>query len=278
MATASKAKTGSRPAAPAAGKSNNQQVAKAPQAKGGELVRDEDIPDYIKQGRGRGNEEVGTSDVVIPRIELVQALSPCLKRNDPAFIEGAEPGMLFNSVSRELYGERVVVVPVFFRKQYLVWKDRKQGGGFRGAYDNPQDAALRIKEEPEADRKFFEATETAQQLVLIVKGDGTTEEAVISMARTKMKVSKQWNSMIRMAGGDRFSRQYDVFGVEDSSDKGDFHNYAVSLSETPYPSREVYEKAESLYEAITSGSRNMTVDTSDGDDAGGGGNRESGEY
>lgn len=273
MATKPQQKAGSRPAQAPAGKA----VQKA-QQKGGELVRDEDVPDYIKQnrGKGRGNEDVSTSDVVIPRVELVQALSPCLKKSDPGYIEGAEAGMLFNSVSRELYGERATVVPVLFKKQWLVWKDRDSGGGFRGAYDSLQDANKRIEEEPQKERELFESVETAQQLVLVVKGDGTTEEAVISMARTKLKISKQWNSMIRMAGGDRFSRQYDIFGAEDSTDKGDFHNFAVVPN--GFPARDVYEKAEALYEAITSGQRSMNVDTSDGEDAGTSGNRGSGEY
>lgn len=38
------------------------------------------VPDYIKTGTGRGNEAVEMADVVIPRIEVVQALSPCCCR------------------------------------------------------------------------------------------------------------------------------------------------------------------------------------------------------
>lgn len=266
-------KTNSKPAAksaakPAASKTVAQRQTTA-------VATQDDLPDYMKKGTARGSENVGTSDVVIPRIELAQALSPCLNRNKPEYIEGAQAGMFFNSVTRELYGERVTVVPVFFKKQWLVWKDREQGGGFRGAHDSPQEAALRIKEEPADQQKYFEATETAQQLVLVVKGDGSTEEAVISMARTKLKVSKQWNSMIRLAGGDRFSRMYDLVGVEESSDKGDFYN--ISILANGFVSEETYHKAEALYEAIASGERNLNVDNSDGDDAPQG-DRGTGEY
>ncbi|MEY2824474.1 MAG: Vibrio phage, partial [Pseudomonadota bacterium] len=90
----------------------------------------------------RGAENVSTDDMIIPRIELVQALSPARNKKDAAYVEGAEEGMLFNNVTRELYGEFVLVIPVYYVKQYLVWKDRKQGGGgsngFRGAFASPE--------------------------------------------------------------------------------------------------------------------------------------------
>ena len=77
-----------------------------------ELVTNE-IPDFMKQGN-RGAENVGTDDMIIPRIELIQALSPVRKKSDPAYIEGAEEGMLYNNVTRTLYGTEVTVVPVYY--------------------------------------------------------------------------------------------------------------------------------------------------------------------
>lgn len=85
----------------------------------------DDIPEFLKKGSNRGAENVGSEDVIIPRIELIQALSPARKKSDPAYIEGADEGMMFNNVTRELYGLEVMVVPVYYQKQFLVWKDRK---------------------------------------------------------------------------------------------------------------------------------------------------------
>lgn len=241
------------------------------------VATQDDAPDYIKRGAGRGSENVSTQDVVIPRIELVQAISPCVDKNDPAYIEGAEAGGFINSVSREYYGERITVVPVFFMKQYLVWKDRERGGGFRGAHNTMEEARARILEEPEREQDDFEVQDTAQQLVLIVREDGSSEEAMISMARTKLKVSKQWNSLIRMNGGDRFSRQYDLFGVADENEQGKFYN--IGIVNNGYPSKDIYKKAEALYESVASGARNVVVDQGDGPDEGAGrGDKGSGEY
>ena len=272
-----------RPAPPArsAQKSGAKPTGKGPgkdvaaPARGNAVAVPDDAPEYIKRGAGRGSENVSTEDVVIPRIELVQALSPCLDKNDPGYIEGAEAGGFINSVSREYYGERITVVPVFFQKQYLVWRDREEGGGFLGAHNTTQEAKARIMEEPEKDQDSLQVYDTAQQLVLLVREDGSSEEAVLSMARTKLKVSKQWNSMIRMAGGDRFSRAYDLFGVADENDKGKFYN--IGIAPNGYPEKDVYLKAEKLYEAVSSGVRKVVVDTSDGPDSGSE-DRGSGEY
>lgn len=223
------------------------------------------LPAYIKQrddGKNRGSENVEMGDMVIPRIELVQQLSPCLKEDKAEYIEGAKVGMLYNSVTRELYGMKVPVIPVFFKKQWLCWKERKKGGGFGGAYDTVNDAHNRIKEEPPNEQELWEATETAQQLVLVVKPDGDTEEAIVSMARTKLKVSKNWNSLIRLNKNDRFSRFYLLFAVDEQNANGDeYKNFGVITG--GYPAEEHYRKAEALYELVASGERRIVMDTSD---------------
>ncbi len=234
--------------------------------------RQANLPDYIRKGEARGSENVGITDLVIPRIEIAQALSPVLKKSDPNFIEGAQQGDLYNSVTFENYGSNIVVVPVFFKKQYLCWRDRDFGGGFGGAFDSMEDAQARIQEEEKPEE--WEAIETAQQLVLVVRKDGGVDEAVVSMAKTKLKVSRQWNSLIRLNGNDRFSRTYALFATDEQNAKGDdYKNFAVQSG--GFPSEAVYRRAEALYTAMASGSRKMNVDSSDvGEGAAGGGTKE----
>ena len=115
------------------------------------MVQD-DVPDYIKNEQ-RGSENVGQEDIVIPRLEIVQALSPAMKEGDPGYIPEARAGMLMHSVTKQLYGKEVVVIPVIYMKQHLVWKARKdkQGkaleGGFFGAYNSEQEARERAEAE-----------------------------------------------------------------------------------------------------------------------------------
>lgn len=210
------------------------------------------MPDYLRdqQGSQRGRENVGADDLVIPRLELVQDLSPARKRNDPNYIPGAEEGMLYNNVTRELYGKEVLVVPVGYVKEWLLWKDRKEGGGFGGAYPTDRDAEDAKNALEDGDK--FEVVDTGQQFCLLIKDDGTTEEIVVSMAKSKAKVSRKWNSLIRIANGDSFSRVYKLGAVQDTNKQNQpFFNFSVAAA--GFPSEPVYRKAEAMYKNISAG-------------------------
>ncbi len=223
-----------------------------------------EVPDYIKQGSARGSENVTTEDLVIPRLEIVQALSPCIDESDAAYIEGAKPGMLFNSVTRELYGDSVIFIPVLFKQQYLLWRDRKKGGGFAGAYDSEIEAKAAIKEQNDPDN--WEALKTAQHFGLLVEGDSwKMDEAVISMARTKLKISRNFNSLVRINGGDRFSRAYVVSAVQEQNNEGQKY-YNFSIKNFGWAPQQVYTAAEKMYEAVASGERTIVADTSADDE------------
>lgn len=247
------------PGTPAAKATAKQETTAVVERQTTAVATSQDVPDYIRQGQGRGSENVEMQDLVIPRIELVQALSHCLEEGGADYIEGAKPGMFYNSVTRELYGPQVIVCPVFFKKQYLCWKDRKKGGGFGGAYDTMQEANERLAEETE-EQDAWEAIETHQQIVLVVNPDThETSEAVLSCARTKQKASRQWNSLIRVNGFDRFSRVYELFGVDDENNNGDkFKNIGVRYVD--FASMPVYKAAEALYNSIASGERTVKID------------------
>lgn len=227
-------------------------------------VSNDDTPDYIKKDVARGSEDVGMEDLSIPRLDIVQALSPCRKKNDSAFIEGAEEGMMFNNVTRELFTSSVLIVPIMFKKEFIIWKDRKAGGGFRGSFQSKEDAEVELTSIiKDGDNGPFDIVDTAQHLCLLVRMKDnqcvSTEEIAISMSKSKMKVSRQWNSMVRLYGGDRFSRMYEVSAVEDSSEKGEYYNFSVKP--VGFAPKEAYLKAEEIYESIASGERVIKVNT-----------------
>lgn len=224
-------------------------------------------PDYIKDEQ-RGSENVGQQDIIIPRLEIVQALSPAVKDGDAGFIPEARPGMLMNSVSKQLYGKEVMVIPVIYIKQWLVWGKRKDEngkplpGGFHGGYNTPEEANARFNEEG-GEKANLEIVDTPQHLCLLINtSTGRTEEVMISMPKTKAKISRQWNSMVRMAGGDRFSRVYRVTSALEKKTQGDYYNFAIA--QAGWPAINLYKQAEALYDLMQSG-RAVTMDVSDYD-------------
>ena len=59
--------------------------------------------------------------MTVPRLELIQPLAPCRNKKEPSYIEGAEDGMLYNNVTRQLYGEEVLMIFGAFKVDYLLW-------------------------------------------------------------------------------------------------------------------------------------------------------------
>lgn len=222
-------------------------VKKNDEAKKEVMAKNDQLPAYIKQGTNRGNENVSSDDLQLPRIDVLQALSPQINKKKDEYIDGAEVGMLFNTLTHELYPDGVHVTPVSFVKRFLVWVNRKMDseGGLRGVFDTAAEAEEFMQDQPDEDK--LELVPTAEHLMLL--DDGT--EVILSMAKSKMKVSRRFNSLVRLSGGDRFSARYLVTTVDDKSAQGEYQN--IKLEQDGYPSEQVYLKAEKLYEAINSG-------------------------
>jgi hypothetical protein len=236
------------------------------QQEGAVMAFASEAPSYINQDGARGSEEVKASDMVLPRLELVQSQSPIKE------VEGNEDvkeGMLFNSVTQEVYGDLVYYVPVYFRLEYLVWKDQDEGGGFFGSYTTKEEADARRLEVIEGgeDPEFIEVVDTPVHYGMRITPEGQTEQLVISMAKSKAKISRKFNSMVQIVGGDRFSRVYKVSSFTDENKQGKkFKNFVIQPAGfCPEP---VYRQAEKLYEVLKTQDFRVaheTVVDSDGD-------------
>lgn len=223
-------------------------------------------PSWMGEGT-RGSEEVGINDVTIPRLSIVQDLSPQHKKNKAEYIEGAAVGMLFDTVTNRLYESSVLFVPVYYRLEWVIWKNRDAGGGFVGAFSTQERAVEAVGDHPNAGQMtekqepVLEIQDTAQQFGLLLDPDSPAEdprttEIVISMSRSQLKPSRQLNSMIRIATGDRWERYYKLSAIEAQNQAGqDYFNWKVE--QLGFVSEAIYAQAESLYEAVKAGIRGV---------------------
>jgi hypothetical protein len=220
-------------------------------------------PSYLDPENRRGSEDVGIDDITLPRIEVLQALSPQIKRNDPKYIEGAEQGMIFNTVSGEIYGTDITFIPIVFRKEWIIWQTRKAGGGFVGSYPSEEEAnaAYDLLENPDD----HEVNLHAINFVYLCRDDGALEEAVFSWSRSKLKVSRKLNSLVQMNPGDRFSKAYRLRSIEEKGKKGEYFSY--DIKPLGYVEENVYRKAEKLFTAIKAGERAVAYGELDPDAA-----------
>jgi hypothetical protein len=221
------------------------------------------MPDHVQADGRRGSEGVTTDDMSLPRMSIIQDLSPQRKKSEDAYIDGAEEGMIFNTASNKLFPDgNITVIPCFFRAEYVAWKDRQKGGGFGGAFSTEELAEQWIAEQE--DKDDWGVSYTHQHFCIMVYPDHTEEKAhledvVISMSRSQLKPSRKWNTQVQQSSGDRFSRAYKLSVVSDRSPKGDFYNWSVK--QLGYIPESLYKRAEATYEAVKAGQKDVSRDT-----------------
>ena len=213
----------------------------------------------------KGLGAIGQEDLALPFLKILGQLSPEVNKRDGKYVEGAEPGMIYNSVSGELYDgvKGIDVIPCFYKLEYIEWKDRGEGLGAPVAiYDSSSDIMSKTK--PDANYKdrlpngnYIE--KTASHFV-IVSGDSPST-ALISMKSTQLKISRKWNSMmsgIKMKGKNgmftpaSFSHIYKLKTTQMQNDKGTWFGWEISKV-GPVTDQSLYTQAKSFSENISKG-------------------------
>ena len=213
----------------------------------------------------KGLGKIGQEDLALPFLKILGQLSPEVNKRDGKYVEGAEPGMIYNSVSGDLYDgvKGIDVIPCFYKLEYIEWKDRGEGVGAPVAiYDSSSDIMSKTK--PDANYKdrlpsgnYIE--KTASHFVIITGDSPST--ALISMKSTQLKISRKWNSMmsgIKLKGKNglftpaSFSHIYRLKTTQMSNDKGTWFGWEVSKV-GPITDQQLYQQAKSFSESISKG-------------------------
>ena len=213
----------------------------------------------------KGLGAIGQEDLALPFLKILGQLSPEVNKRDGKYVEGAEPGMIYNSVTGDLYDgvQGIDVIPCFYKLEYIEWKDRGEGPGAPVAiYDSSSDIMSKTK--PDANYKdrlpngnYIE--KTASHFVIIMGDNPST--ALISMKSTQLKISRKWNSMmsgIKLKGKNglftpaSFSHIYKLKTTQMSNDKGTWFGWEVSKV-GPVTDQSLYGQAKSFSENISKG-------------------------
>ena len=222
-----------------------------------------DLTTAFESDIGSGFEEVTSSDIQIPFLRIIQALSPQLKKSDAGFIQGASSGDIFNTVTIKTWAgvKGVVVIPVYFQLKLLEFIPRSQGGGFVSELSPNSDDVRKAVRDTESGLELLESgnelVRTAQHYVKIVHSDGNLENAIIDMKKTQLKKSRQWLSIMMMQKHNgktlpSFANMYKLTSVEDGNDKGSWNSWSIK-HEGQVSTMEAYQDAKALHSSVSSG-------------------------
>lgn len=208
-------------------------------------IADEEGFDLLFAARGSGLGNIRAEDMAIPFLAVIQSNSPQRKKADGAYIQGADEGMVFNTVTQELFdvtGDTTLeVIPCGFKKKYLHWRKREEGGGMLGQYDI--DTPLAATGTREGGRIVLPdgtyLVETAEHYVLVVYPNGSAKRAVIAMSSTQLKKSRRWLTMQgekqiknprtgEFFTAPSFAYTYKMKTGAESNDSGDWHGWKIS--------------------------------------------------
>ena len=214
-----------------------------------------------KKGLGNLTQE----DLALPFLKILGQLSPEVNKRDGKYVQGAEPGMIYNTVSGELLnGEKgIQVLPCFYKLEYVEWQNIGEGSGAPvNIYPSSSDILSKTTRGTDFKDRLPNGNyieKTASHFVIIL-GDAPTT-ALINMKSTQLKTSRKWNSMmagVRLKGKNglftpsSFSHIYRLRTVQQSNDKGTWFGWEVSkvsqVEDTP-----LYEQARAFAESIGKG-------------------------
>ena len=213
---------------------------------------------------GSGINDLGSDDLALPFLKILSGLDS--KLDD---LDNAKRGDIINSVTDEVYKgkEGVDVIPCAYERVYIQWAPRGEGSGAPASVYKTKDECPEVERSSEDNKDYLTAgsgqyiEETHQHNVLILKDDGSADQALIAMKSTQLKKSRKWNSMMLSATikgkngmftPPRFGFIYHLKSVGEENSKGSWHGWEMSRKE-PVSSADVYAKAKAFAESIKKG-------------------------
>lgn len=190
---------------------------------------------------GSGLENVGKNDILIPRLTILQALSPQLAKRDALYIEGAQAGDICDVGVSDIFEPPVIFLPVHFNKVWIEWAPRESGKG--------------LVEIHPTDDIMAEATEDDRRRAVLPSGNYVAETAqvfgfnlsagrrkcFISFASTQLKKARKWNTLalseiLTRPDGTEFTppffyRTYKLGTGDESNNQGNWVGWTVNRGE-----------------------------------------------
>ena len=214
-------------------------------------------------GQGLGN--LGQDDLALPFLKILGQLSPEVNKQHGKYVEGAEPGMIYNTVTGEVFdgAKGLSVIPCHYKLEYVEWKDRGVGLGAPVAvYPSSSDIMTKTTRDGSYKDRLPNGNyidRTASHFV-IVEGKAPST-ALITMKSTQLKISRKWNSMmagIRLKGKNglftpaSFSHIYQLKTTQMSNDKGTWFGWEVNKV-GPVEDGALYKQAKAFAQNISKG-------------------------
>lgn len=199
--------------------------------------------DFSKMA-GAGLEGISAADLIIPRIVILQALSPQLLKKKPEYIEDAQAGMFCDTAVKELWDgeEGIILLPCLYSRIFLEWGPERGDGLI---FNHGTNADILAQTEVDENRRnvlpngnIISPTMTWYCLNLSAGG----RRCFVPLTSTQTKAGRQWATAqtaekLQRKDGSEFTppifyRSWHATVVEQSNAKGDWFGWSFAPHKT----------------------------------------------
>lgn len=212
---------------------------------------------FFAEDANDGFDDLTAQDYAIPFFTVLQKMSPQLDN-----IEGAKAGNIFNSVTEEC-ASSLKVIPCAYKREFIEWRPREQGGGYVGAHTI--DASI-VTSATRQDGRLVTRdgnllVETANHFVLAITDTGI-DKGLITMSSTQLKKNRRWNSLmggikLKDSNGNmftpaRYSHMYNMSTQLEQNDKGSWYGWVIDIA-GPVEDKGLYQMAKEFGQSVSAG-------------------------
>ncbi len=194
--------------------------------------------EMFDQFAGAGLENVTKDDVLIPRLTLLQALSPQLNKKKPEFIEGSSIGDICDVGTGEIFAGEVHFLPVHFTKVWIEWAPRESGKGLIAIHNTADclDGCTENDRGQMVNAAGNYIADTAQFFGFNLTAD--RRKCFLSFTTTQLRKARKWNTLamsekVRRSDGSEYTpplfyRTYLLGSAEESNSQGDWAGWTIN--------------------------------------------------
>lgn len=189
------------------------------------------------QEMGTGFENVTAKDLLIPRLTILQGLSPQVTRGQPEFDESCRVGDIYDVGLGQRFSDELIILPIHYLVQWLEWAPRASKKGLIRIHDHcpPHDYYVTNEKNQMISRIGGNLIqETGQLYCLNMTADG--RPSFIPFASTQLKKARKLltlatNEKVEVNGTlvtpPLFYRTYKLTTVPESNNEGNWMGWKI---------------------------------------------------
>ena len=212
------------------------------------------VPSFMAGDAGLGTENLGAGDVEIPRIKLMQKISPELEE-----VNNLKAGDFYHTLADLNLGPEVRVTPIYTDTRFILWRPRKNGGGILARADDglhwsPANVDFQVKLDNGQEVVWHTANTVAQSgldkwgssnpadnnsppaatrmynVAVALVDHPELPPAVVTLQRAAIKVARRFLGKMKITRAPSFGLIFTMKSVKDQSPAGEFFNYQFAAA------------------------------------------------